>query len=486
MDKGLQSNEVRIPKPEFDVKSGIQCQYFQSSFARSLMLNQSNCTRSLDIPLNFEDSSPMLEKSSEKIEKSANEFNVEENLSPQSGDSNDLTPMDVKDLWLNSQCLSPRKSPDSAECEVLRLRKKCQNLVEENRRLLNVTHNGSSTPSVETMILQNKVDTLKWQMQQIESSRQMYRALMESVAHFLERCHMSLDAMQQKESLCRSKSALQMIPHDLEVPATSSPTRPRSSSNMSDLELHLPPHRPEDLLENSMDSIQSVPSSYSNFRDFTWRRSPKRRIGQSPTSGGATMEVDKLSQEAFRLLRNVKNLLNTQEPMLSQAKSVFDDSLTFVSATAKDTNPLNLLFGRKVVKRESRCSLRSTSDSNSTASSKPETDEELPERPSPIPCRTSSNLKVGGCIEDESGFSSMSSFQEIGLPLISSTQRSSSVSSDSTAPDSDPPASFAKVGLPLTHFHRRWDSAPAVPPKNGALFCSRIRPEDEGMRVLWV
>uniref|UniRef100_A0A1L8DBH6 Uncharacterized protein n=1 Tax=Nyssomyia neivai TaxID=330878 RepID=A0A1L8DBH6_9DIPT len=472
MDKGLQSNEVRIPKAEFDLKTGIQCQYFQSSFARSLMLNQSNCTRSLDIPLNFLEIPPG--KVPEK--KAPNEFNMDENLSPQSGDSNDLTPMEVKDLWLNSQCLSPRKSPDSVECEVLRLRKKCQYLVEENRRLLNVTHNGS-TPSVETMILQNKVDTLKWQMQQIESSRQMYRALMESVAHFLERCHISLDSLQQKESLSRSKSALQVIPHDLEIPATSSPTRPRSSSNMSDLDLHLSHRNLSDDL--SMDSIQTV-SSYSNFRDFTWRRSPKRRYGQS-TSSGVTVEVDKLSQEAYRLLRNVKNLLNTQEPMLSQAKSAFDDS--YVSATAKDANPLNLLFGRKVVKRESRCSLRSTSDSNSTASSKPETDEELPERPSPIPCRTST-LKVG-CIEDESGFSSMSSFQEIGLPLIS-TQRSSSVSSDSTAPDSDPPASFSKVGLPLTTFHRRWDSAPAVPPKSSALLCSRFRPEEESMRVLWV
>lgn len=93
---------------------------------------------------------------------------------------------------------------------------------------------------------------------------------MESVAHFLERCHMSLDALQERESLSRSKSVLQMLPYELtEVPATSSPTRQRSSTNVSDLELHLScQNLPRDI-KASTDSIQTV-TSYSNFRDFTW------------------------------------------------------------------------------------------------------------------------------------------------------------------------------------------------------------------------
>ncbi|XP_059612899.1 uncharacterized protein LOC132259336 [Phlebotomus argentipes] len=467
MDTRLQSNEVRIPKPEFDLKSGIQCQYFQSSFARSLMLNQSNFTRSLDIPLNFDDHPPAKEvaKVAAKEEKSPGD----EVQSPDSGE--EVTPMEIKDFWLNSQRISPRKTQDSTECEVLRLRKKCQNLIEENRRL-HCTSSNAENPQVEMMILQNKVDTLKWQMQQIESSRQMYRALMESVAHFLKRCHTSLDAMQQ-ESLSRSKSALQIDP--AELPMSSSPTRPRSTTNMSDLEITLPRRNILSDMNESTYSIQTV-SSYSNFRDFTWRRTPRHSSVQNQTPG-TTMDTEKLSQEAFRLLRNVNNLLNTHEPMLANTEPTIDDSLFFLTTPAK-----NLLFAHKLDSRESRSSLRSTSDSNSTASSKPETDEEMPERPSPIPCQSS--ILKPGCIEDESGFSSMSSFQEIGLPLIS-TPRSSSVSSDSTAPDPDPPTTLTKVGIPLTNLHRCWGSAPAVPPKKAALR-SRLLKEDESMRVLWV
>ncbi|XP_055703019.1 uncharacterized protein LOC129801744 isoform X2 [Phlebotomus papatasi] len=482
MDTQLQSNEVRIPKTEFDLKSGIQCQYFQSSFARSLILNQTNYTRSLDIPLNFGGTSHAKDSTDKEISKLSDELSPEEtNHDNGSSSSVEVTPLDVKNLWLNSQCISSRNAPDSSECEVLRLRKKCQNLIEENRRLLSQSHNGGTT-SVETMILQNKIDTLKWQMQQVESSRQMYRALMESVAHFLERCHMSLDALQERESLNRSKSVLQMLPYELtEVPATYAPTRQRSSTNVSDIELHLScQNLPRDI-KASTDSIQTI-TSYSNFRDFTWRRTPKHTSSQNQISG-SKMEADKLSQEAFRLLRNVKNLLNTQEPMLAQAKTAIDDFQIFRESSANDSNmnSMNLIFDRKLVTRESRSSLRSSSDSNSTASSKTDTDDDLPER---IPSETCRNNLAK--IEDESGFSSMSSFQEIGLPLIS-TPCSSSVSSDSTGSDSDPAtSSHTKVGLPLTHFHRRWDSAPTVPPKKASLHNSRLHVDDERMHVLWV
>lgn len=120
------------------------------------------------------------------------------------------------------------------------------------------------------------------------------------------------------------------------------------------------------------------------------------------------MEADKLSQEAFRLLRNVKNLLNTQEPMLAQAKTAIDDFQIFRGSSANDNNmnSMNLIFDRKLTTRESRSSLRSSSDSNSTASSKADTDDDLPERIPSETCRTSIAK-----IEDESGFSSMSSFQ---------------------------------------------------------------------------
>lgn len=50
----MQSNEVRIPKnPDFDLSpTAPPCQYFKSSFARSLSLTTSG-TKSLDIDINF-------------------------------------------------------------------------------------------------------------------------------------------------------------------------------------------------------------------------------------------------------------------------------------------------------------------------------------------------------------------------------------------------------------------------------------------------
>lgn len=49
----MQSNEVRIPKGEFDFSPTAQpCQYFKSSFAKSLSFCN-NQTKSLDLEINF-------------------------------------------------------------------------------------------------------------------------------------------------------------------------------------------------------------------------------------------------------------------------------------------------------------------------------------------------------------------------------------------------------------------------------------------------
>lgn len=54
----------------------------------------------------------------------------------------------------------------------------CQSLIEENRRLLNLTNNHGLMPSaatannVEAVILQSQVDTLQWQLKQVSCSHQ--------------------------------------------------------------------------------------------------------------------------------------------------------------------------------------------------------------------------------------------------------------------------------------------------------------------------
>lgn len=116
--------------------------------------------------------------------------------------------------------------------------------------------------------------------------------------------------------------------------------------------------------------------------------------------------------------------------------------------------------------------------------------------------------------EDESGFSSMNSFQEVGLPLINPSPTSSYSKHTSSYNDTQchpstenltsQPASYCgpkyqELGLPIvdipsnncnkngvTPTHRRWSSSPAETishySKNSASFCGA----GEALRVLWV
>lgn len=53
MESRLQSKEIHIPKPDFDLSnSAAPCQYFKSSFARSLSFS-SNKAKSLDFCVNY-------------------------------------------------------------------------------------------------------------------------------------------------------------------------------------------------------------------------------------------------------------------------------------------------------------------------------------------------------------------------------------------------------------------------------------------------
>lgn len=211
-----------------------------------------------------------------------------------------------------------------------------------------------------------------------------------------------------------------------------------------------------------------------------------------------------MSKEAFRLLRTVQNLLNTQEPLLSQSTTTLDFIINNVNGmngnnniqslnTTLNNNTNNninnssntnggmgnnmennrnsfcLAFNRKLNIRDSRLSLRSSTDDSvhsNSSSSKTETDEDNTDRPSPPlsvppPPSSSSSSSVSSVTnqhhhllhhqrqtiermkemiaassaEDESGFSSMNSFQEIGLPLINSTMISTNNSSAASTSD---------------------------------------------------
>lgn len=235
------------------------------------------------------------------------------------------------------------------------------------------------------------------------------------------------------------------------------------------------------------------------------RRSPKKSGG----SGGCKSRLsapeaaeEKLNQEAFRLARTIRNLLHTseQQPDLTQPRhslasisslpsgnhrlckgktsSVMTlltpplhNSTSIMSATLETPSPggksnAELIFLRANNMRDSRLSLRSSTDSSvhstisstASSSSKVETDEETQTQTTASNTAISnsnnkptSNKQSGSSTEDESGFSSISSFHDVGLPLSSTlmngNQRRLSMSSDSR--NSTLKSGLNVVGLPM-------------------------------------
>lgn len=121
------------------------------------------------------------------------------------------------------------------------------------------------------------------------------------------------------------------------------------------------------------------------------------------------------------------------------------------------------------------------------------------QQPTPQPSLAPSLAPSLSSAEDESGFSSMGSFQEVGLPLLNSTTNSSSTaehgpwhSSSMTSSRGSSHGSFHEVGLPVVGgrlvggkppvpIHRRWSSNPVE-----ALTRYPGYKGPESLRVLWV
>lgn len=220
------------------------------------------------------------------------------------------------------------------------------------------------------------------------------------------------------------------------------------------------------------------------------------------------IDAEKLSKEAFRLSRTVHNFLNTHEPILSQAASLPAEPANNFQRTAIEQQRNDFLFG---FDRESHSSLRSTDESSVHSSSNSSNSHKEEDDPTILPTNVANK---GGSVapkllvkskrfstcqtEDESGFSSMNSFHEIGLPLLQSTMISvnnSGTSSDESNSESmknsrSPLQLKDEVGLPSppaikpTISHRRYDSAPLAMSQNTKM---KILEDDEKtMKVLWV
>ncbi|XP_001957248.3 transcription factor mef2A [Drosophila ananassae] len=382
-------------------------------------------------------------------------------------------------------------------------------------------HQHQQQLNVEAVILQNQVDTLHWQLKQTETNCEMYRAVMEEVARFFER-YQQLQQLQAThrngEQISRSKSlhhvhgvgntSLQSDGRDDDAASAGSASylRARSSTNLM---LNKSMHAMNE--EHNYETIAPA-GSYNAFKDFTWRRSPKKSGG----TGGCKARLstpeaaeEKLNQEAFRLARTIRNLLHTsqQQPDLTQPRhsiaslpggnhrlckgktsSVMTlctpplhNSTSIMNGTMEASSPVaksnaELIFLRANNMRDSRLSLRSSTDSSvhstisstASSSSKVETDEETQSSSNSSgnsnsnTTTTANNIAIssnkptsnskqsGSSTEDESGFSSISSFHDVGLPLSSTlmngSQRRLSMSPDSR--NSTLKSALNGVGLP--------------------------------------
>ncbi|XP_020814723.1 uncharacterized protein LOC110189092 [Drosophila serrata] len=242
----------------------------------------------------------------------------------------------------------------------------------------------------------------------------MYRAVMEEVARFFERYQQQQQLQQihrNGEQIARSKSlhhvhgvgnntSLQSDARDDDASSAGSASylRARSSTNLM---LNKSMHAMNE--EHNYETIAPA-GSYNAFKDFTWRRSPKK----TGANGGCKARLsspeaaeEKLNQEAFRLARTIRNLLHTSEqqpdltqprhslasiasslpsgnhrlckgktssvmtlltPPLHNSTSIMNATLEAPSSAAKSN--AELIFLRANNMRDSRLSLRSSTDSS--------------------------------------------------------------------------------------------------------------------------
>jgi hypothetical protein len=217
------------------------------------------------------------------------------------------------------------------------------------------------------------------------------------------------------------------------------------------------------------------------------------QVQQNSLLDDSGIDIDKLSSEAFRLSRTVHNFLNTHEPILSesQLKSQAERSNSFNKSSSCNDNKNDFLFALD----DCQPSLRSTDESSvHSSSSSSEAHEDLAVLPK-ISSKNQHKIKAFSChqTEDESGFSSMNSFHEIGLPLNSTFLSSSSADESHTTENikqkrttisKDNDKSLQKKNHSFTADHRRYDSVPISLNQSPKL--KLLDDDGNSMKVLWV
>ncbi|XP_076621876.1 uncharacterized protein LOC143342168 [Colletes latitarsis] len=536
-----------VPKVEFALGSEVSLEhFFKSSFARSFVTNCRDA-KSLDYELL---DNTIAEETETNGNANNNFFSLVNFGSMTTTPDNRVSVKDNTKLWQTNETV--QSSTDVNELE--KLRKQCKSLIEENRRLQTAL-TSNQVPHVQvidSVFLQTQIETLQWQLKQIEANRHMYRSLMEQVVRFLDRARKSLDILHDKNNL-KDKGSTGRVPRSRSVHAVHADSSPHrgisaSSSSSSDSSRF-----------TRAKSITQISPCNTGFREFTWsvlRRNdpvhctPPRNKSQdlNKTYEGVyrkpkQVELDlndvppeKLSQEAFSLMRTVQSLLAMREPDLARISSIennnsspspedhhrhnnhhneislslqndsFVNSTTLQETTSYTRRPSSdrgnessstdndsstcFLKSLNVVEVDRNLQnllpgVRRSIDATSLNSGSSKTTEEEDGLPTnnflnvslreldgmfmftPTSTPNKCNRKIEkktkersskskpaasvSSVEDESGFSSMCSFQEIGLP--------------SALPISPIRGCHTEVGLPEVPLekarHRRWSSTPA-------------------------
>ncbi|XP_014484204.1 PREDICTED: uncharacterized protein LOC106749347 [Dinoponera quadriceps] len=492
------------PKVEFALGSEVSPgRFFKSAFARTFTNGNGGCRdcKSLDYELVHDAAAAVAAASEDLGNNNGRFFSLAAGLAdkPANGSERIASRRDPKE--------AAQSTSDANELE--KLRKQCQLLKKENRRL--------QSAFLQNGFLQARVDTLQWQFKQVESNRQMYRSVMEQVAYFLDRAHKSLEILHTKDNpkdkrrVPRSRSVHAVVHADPSPSrvSTSSPS-PSGSSRFTRAK-----------------SVTQMSPSVSSIRDFTWsvlrkndpvycttpRTKPSQDLNKShddivyqePKQSELNPDEippEKLSQEAFRLLRLVDSLLATREPDLARVTPVEDNgsspspterhhyhdvsaslqSGNFVNSTTLQEaghiggdhrNESSIAQGDSgsscfVKNSEMNASLQATlprtrrspdAASWNSGSSKTTEEEDTTALATSSPkqlekkeptCKAKSPVSVSSA-ESESGFSSISSFQEVGLPSTSSIRPIKGCHTEVGLPE---------VPLDKTR-HRRWTSTPA-------------------------
>lgn len=318
-----------------------------------------------------------------------------------------------------------------------------------------------TTPMCNTEVaaLQREIETLRWQLGQTEANRQMHIALLEQVMQFLNRIQIQLDGQSARNlddrivpaevlptkgsDLPRSQSVIQMNKNHHQRKALGTKMMSKSSYNVN--------------------AVSRTSGEVAVLKDFSWKQS------KFPTKD-VHNDNRKLSQEISRLVSLANSVLNTKLPdLLDASASRTSTTLPAYTASEKSTEV-----------KESTPTNSVVTTGLEVSSYKPEVDgeittvdlDEMTQKyiscnnnvkplkavvpPSPLTCGLEEDFASGKFnedyvdftmnlisnaskrpkepsetaadrrtneqshifLEDESGFSSMNSFQEVGIPII--------------------------------------------------------------------